>query len=188
MKKLYTFFILSCLAFLNIIAQEQNRTQWFIGGGANSMLALNGSGNKHAGGKVSFGAWINNYNGFRVNLEATNIWMKNDFTAFSYGAGAEWMVNLFSLKPYDPERKFFLNAFIGIGYNHYTLDKDFNKHYRSINDINGNLSIQPICKLGATSSLFVEPGIRVNTKFYDFDQKDHVYLNVTLSAGIIFNL
>ncbi|MCD7900847.1 MAG: porin family protein [Bacteroides sp.] len=188
MKKNCLILILLLVTSISIVAQENNRSQWFISGGAHGVAALNGAATNSLGGKVSAGVWINDYTGFRLNAEASHLWLKGDYTGTTFGAGLDWMVNLLSIAPFDPDRKFFLYSFIGIGYNHYSLDKDYNRRYSRINDIVGNFSIQAAFKLSDRVSLFLEPGIRMNPKFYDIDNKDDAYASGMVTAGITFKL
>lgn len=184
MKRNYVLLaFLLILSTTTIVAQE-SRSQWFVSGGAHSVIALNGSANASIGGKISGGVWFNGYTGLRLNVEAGNIWMKGDYTATTFGGGLDWMVNLLSL---DPDRKFGLNAFMGVGINHYSLDKNYGRHSK-INDVLANFSIQATYKLSPSVSLYLEPGVRVGSKFYDLENKKDAYASGTVSAGVIINL
>lgn len=169
-----------------MVAQDNNKSQWFVSGGANSVIALNGSSNTSLGGKLSGGVWLNGYTGFRLNVEAANIWMKNDFTATTFGASLDWMANL--LPKSVNEQNFFLIGLFGVGVNHYKLDKDYSNQYSKINGISFNFSLQAAFKLSSKLSLFIEPGIRIDPKFYEYEYKDDPYMNASISAGIIYKL
>ncbi|NDV66977.1 hypothetical protein [Bacteroides sp. 224] len=188
MKKVTILIVMLVGMLTSMNAQEFYKKQWFVSGGVNGLTALNGSANSILGGKLSGGVWLNGYTGFRVNVEAGNIWLKGDYTATTIGAGVDWMVNLLALNALDPDRKFFLNAFVGVGYNNYSLDKEYSNRYSKINDIVGNASIQFSYKLNEKLSLFAEPGIRISPKFYDVVNKDDIFVNAALSAGVIFKL
>lgn len=188
MKKIYLTLIFLLALTVNMAAQEKRPLQWFISGGPSSVIALNGSSNTSLGGKISAGTWLNGYTGFRANVEVANIWMENDFTAMSYGAGIDWMINLLAMDTYHWTKGFFLNTFVGVGYNYYSLDKNYSDKYSKINTVDFNFSLQAIYKLNPKLSLFFEPGIKIGPKFYDIENKKDPYVSLMLTAGVTFNL
>ena len=186
MTKICTLFALLILLSVSVVAQENHQPQWFVSGGASSVIAINGSSNTSLSAKLSGGVWLNGYTGFRLNVEAGNIWMKDDLTSLNYGASLDWMANLLSTSVRDQD-KFSLIALFGVGVTHYELDDDYSPLYSKINGVSINMSLQAAFKLSPKLSFFIEPGLKINPKFYDLEHKHDPYMNFSASAGVTYN-
>lgn len=175
---LVALFVMACA-----VNAQNNDQKWFISGGANGKLALNGSYNNEIGGVVSGGLWLNKVIGVRLSGTVGYNKLKNDMNATHYGARLDGMVGL--IRDYGANAFFNLNTFVGISYNYYSMCNDF-LGLKSTNSVTANVSLQPTFKLGSKWAAFIEPGIELSPKYYDVDNKNSKFCALTLSAGLIY--
>ncbi len=159
--------------------------KWFVAASSNSVLALNNTWNKTQGVRLSGGAWINKFTGFRLNARANNMWLQDGFTAKTIGGGIDWMASLHKGGRRD-DKAWNFNAFIGIGYEYYQFADDYSPRYTHISTLNGYFSVQATCKLGEHFQLFAEPGLNMTPKAYDLDRDDDVFASAFLNIGAIY--
>lgn len=113
------------LLFGNVKVQDNLfKLEWFVLGGINGVIVLNGLVNNILGGKVFGGVWLNKIIGLCVDVEVGNVWLKGGYNVVIVGVGVDILVNL--MKNYiDEDRKFWLNVIFGLGYNYYLFGDDY---------------------------------------------------------------
>lgn len=186
MKK--SLILAACAALLTVGADAQNaetfhKYNWFVTGGVNTEAFMNTDGYITATGKVGAGVWINPWLGLKVEGVAGNTHLLNDSRGQVFGAHLTYMTHLYGGKKYRP---FNLNAVLGMGFYHHKFG-DILKKYSYMNILTGNLGIQAVYNISPKWSVYVEPGISLQPKYYDVNNKDHVGVTAYLSAGITYS-
>lgn len=165
-------------------AQEKGEFQknnWFLTAGAHTEALMNTNGYVTGTGKVGAGIWFNQWAGIKLEGVAGNTHLLTDSRGQVFGAELSYMAHLYGGKEYKP---FNLNGVLGMGFFHHKFGTILEK-YSYMNVLTGNLGVQAVYNITPRWSVYLEPGLLVQPKYYDVNNKDNVvpsfYINVGLS-------
>lgn len=167
------------------MAQENNsfnKNNWFVTGGVNTEAFMNTNGYVTATGKVGAGIWLNPWLGLKVEGVAGNTHLLSDSRGQVFGANLTYMAHLYGGKSYKP---FNLNGVLGIGFYHHKFG-DILKEYSYMNILTGNLGIQAVYNITPKWSVYLEPGIILQPKYYEPKNKENLTVSAYLSAGVTY--
>lgn len=186
MKK--SLILAACAALITVGANAQetetfHKYNWFVTGGVNTEAFMNTDGYVTATGKIGAGLWINPWAGLKLEGVAGNTHLLTDSRGQVFGAHLTYMTHLYGGKKYRP---FNLNAVLGMGFYHHKFG-DILQKYSYMNILTGNLGIQAVYNITPKWSVYVEPGISLQPKYYNVNDKDKLTVSAYLSAGITYS-
>lgn len=164
-------------------AETFHKYNWFVTGGINTEAFMNTDGYITATGKIGAGLWINPWLGLKLEGVAGNTHLLTDSRGQVFGGHLTYMTHLYGGKKYRP---FNLNAVLGMGFYHHKFGSILQK-YSYMNILTGNLGIQAVYNITPRWSVYVEPGISLQPKYYDVNDKDKLTVSAYLSAGITYS-
>lgn len=175
----------SVLLSTGAMAQKDNSFQknnWFITGGVSTEGFMNTDGYVTASGKVGAGIWINPWLGLKLEGVAGGTHLMQDQSGQVFGAHLTYMAHLYGAKEYKP---FNLNLALGMGFYHHKLGEAMGA-YSYMNILNGNLGLQAVYNITPKWSIYAEPGILLQPKYYQPSHKKDVAPSGYLTAGITY--
>ena len=165
-------------------AQEKGEFQknnWFLTAGAHTEAMMNTNGYVTGTGKVGAGIWFNPWAGIKLEGVAGNTHLLTNSRGQVFGAELSYMAHLYGGKEYKP---FNLNGVLGMGFYHHKFGTILEK-YSYMNILIGNLGVQAVYNITPRWSVYLKPGLLIQPKYYDVNNKDKVmpsfYVNVGLS-------
>lgn len=169
----------------NAMAQQKDDFQkynWFVTGGVHTEALMNTDGYVTATGKVGAGIWLNQWAGLKVEGVFGNTHLLEDSRGQVFGGQLTYMAHLYGGNHYRP---FNLNGLVGIGFYHHKFG-DILKKYSYMNILTGNLGVQAVYNITPRWSVYLEPGLLIQPKYYDVNDKDKVVPSFYLSAGVSY--
>lgn len=185
MKKSMMLTLFCACMSVGAMAQNDNSFQknnWFITGGVSTEGFMNTNGYVTASGKIGAGIWINPWFGLKLEGVAGGTHLMKEYGGQVYGAHLSYLTHLYGFKEYKP---FNLNLTLGMGFYHHKLGNALNK-YTYMNTLNGNLGIQAVYNISPKWSIYAEPGLLIQPKYYDENHKKDVAPSAYLTAGITY--
>lgn len=180
--------MLAAGAFLvsaNAMAQPKDDFQqynWFVTGGVHTEALMNTNGYVTAAGKVGGGIWLNPWAGLKIEGVFGKTHLMEHSRGHVLGAQLTYMAHLYGGNYYRP---FNLNGVLGIGFYHHKFGNALKK-YSYMNVLTGHLGVQAVYNLTPQWSVYLEPGLLVQPKYYDVNHKDKVVPSFYLSAGVSY--
>lgn len=169
----------------NTMAQHKDDFQkynWFVTGGVHTEALMNTDGYVTATGKVGGGIWLNPWAGLKIEGVFGNTHLLKESRGQVFGAQLTYMAHLYGGKSYRP---FNLNGTLGIGFYHHNFG-DILKKYSYMNILTGNLGVQAVYNITPRWSVYLEPGLLVQPKYYDVNDKDKLVPSFYLNAGVSY--
>lgn len=185
MKKSIMLTLICAFVSMGAMAQKDNSFQknnWFITGGVSTEGFMNTNGYVTASGKIGAGIWINPWLGLKLEGVAGGTHLMKEYGGQVYGAHLSYMTHLYGFKEYKP---FNLNLTLGMGFYHHKLGNAVSQ-YTYMNILNGNLGIQAVYNISPRWSIYAEPGLLIQPKYYDPANKSKVAPSAYLTAGITY--
>lgn len=169
----------------NVTAQLKDEFQkynWFVTGSVYTEALMNTNGYVEATGKVGGGIWMNQWAGIKLEGAFGNTRLLKDSRGQIFGGQLTYMAHLYGGNHY---RAFNLNGTLGIGFYHHRFG-DALKYYSYMNVLTGNLGIQAVYNLTPKWNIYLEPGLLIQPKYYDVNDKSKVLPSFYLSAGVSY--
>lgn len=173
------------LLSVNATAQQKDVFQkynWFVTGGVHTEALMNTNGYVTATGQVGAGIWLNQWAGLKVEGVFGNTHLLESSRGQIFGAQLTYMAHLYGGNHYRP---FNLNGVLGMGFYHHNFGNILKK-YSYMNILTGNLGVQAVYNITPKWSVYLEPGLLVQPKYYDVNHKDKVVPSFYLSAGVSY--
>ena len=174
-------FLLSASA----MAQQKDDFQkynWFVTGGVHTEALMNTDGYVTATGKLGGGIWLNQWAGLKLEGVFGNTHLLEHSRGQVFGAQLSYMAHLYGGNHYRP---FNLNALLGVGFYHHNFG-DILKKYSYMNILTGNLGVQAVYNITPKWSVYLEPGLLLQPKYYDINDKNKLMPSFYLSAGVSY--
>lgn len=175
----------ACLS-ANTMAQENNdfrKNNWFITGGVNTEAFMNTNGYVTAAGKLGAGVWINPYVGLKLEGVAGNTHLLEESRGQVFGGSLSYMAHIYGGNSF---KRFNLIGVASMGFYHHKFDNIL-KNYSYMNVLTGSVGIQAVYNISPNWSVYIEPGILVQPKYYEPKYKDDVAVSAYFSAGITYS-
>lgn len=185
MKKSIVCAMAGVLLSASAMAQNDNTFQknnWFVTGGVSTEGFMNTDGYITAAGKLGAGIWINPWLGLKLEGVAGGLHLLDNNSGQVFGGHLTYMARLYGAKTYKP---FNLNLALGMGFYHYKTGDVLDK-YTYMNTLNGNFGIQAVYNITPQWSIYAEPGLSIQPKYYNPDKKKDAALSGYLTAGITY--
>lgn len=185
MKKSIMLAMASVLLTTGAMAQKDNAFQknnWFVTGGVSTEGFMNTDGYVTASGKIGAGIWVNPWLGLKLEGVAGGTHLMKEYGGKVFGAHLTYLAHLYGGKTYKP---FNLNLALGMGFYHHELGNAIGR-YSYINILNGNLGLQAVYNITPRWSIYAEPGLLIQPKYYRPDEKKDVVPSGYLTAGITY--
>lgn len=156
------------------------KNNWFLTAGATTEAWMNTDGYVLGTGKFGAGVWINPWLGLKLEGVAGNTHLLTESRGQVFGAHLSYMAHIYGGKKYN---WFSLNGVLGGGFYHYKSGTIFDS-YSYMNTINGNVGLQAVFNITPKWSLYVQPDLVAQPKYYDIAHKDDVVLTGALTVGV----
>lgn len=185
MKKSIILAMASMLLSAGAMAQTDHSFQknnWFITGGVSTEGFMNTDGYVTASGKIGAGIWFNPWFGLKLEGVAGGTHLMKEYGGKVFGAHLSYLAHLYGAKEYKP---FNLNLTLGMGFYHHETGNALQR-YSYINILNGNFGLQAVYNITPRWSIYAEPGLLVQPKYYRPDEKKDVAPSGYLTAGITY--
>lgn len=156
------------------------KNNWFLTAGATTEAWMNTDGYVLGTGKIGAGVWINPWLGLKLEGVAGNTHLLTDSRGQVFGAHLSYMAHIYGGKKYN---WFSLNGVLGGGFYHYKSGTIFKDH-SIVNTINGNVGVQAVFNITPKWSLYLQPDLVVQPKYYDLPNKDDLALTGALTVGV----
>lgn len=186
MKKSVIMTVCAALMAAGATAQHTDtfhKNNVFVTAGVNTEAWMNTDGYITAAGKVGAGIWINPWLGLKLEGLAGNTHLLEESRGQVFGGSLTYMAHLYGGKKY---RAFNLNGVLGAGFYHYRFGSIL-KNYTYMNVVAGHLGVQAVYNFSPKWSVYVEPGVTLQPKYYDVKHKDDLAVSAYLSAGVTFS-
>lgn len=162
---------------------EFKKNNWFLTAGATTEAWMNKDGYVLGTGRFGAGVWINPWLGLKLEGVAGNTHLLTDSRGQVFGAHLSYMAHIYGGKKY---RWFNLLGVAGMGFYHYKSGTIFD-NYSRMNTLNGNIGLQALFNITPKWSLYVQPDLVLQPKYYDPANKDDVTLSAALTVGINYS-
>lgn len=185
MKKSIILAMAGMLLSAGAMAQKDNSFQknnWFITGGVSTEGFMNTDGYVTASGKIGAGIWFNPWFGLKLEGVAGGTHLMKEYGGKVFGAHLSYLTHLYGAKEYKP---FNLNLTLGMGFYHHETGNALQK-YSYINTLSGNFGLQAVYNITPKWSIYAEPGLLIQPKYYHPDEKKDVAPSAYLTAGITY--
>ena len=173
------------LLSVSATAQEKEEFQkynGFLTAGVHTEALMNTNGYVTATGKVGGGIWLNQWAGFNLEGVFGNTHLLTNSRGQVFGGELSYMAHLYGGKKYTP---FNLNGVLGMGFYHHKFGTILEK-YSHMNILTGNLGVQGVYNITPKWSVYLEPGLLVQPKYYDVNDKETLAPSFYINVGVSY--
>lgn len=156
------------------------KNNWFLTAGGSTEAWMNKDGYVLGTVKGGFGTWINPYLGLKLEAVAGNTRLLESSRGQVFGAHLTYMTHILGAKKYS---WFNLLGVVGGGYYMYKSGTIFDE-YSKLQALNANVGVQALFNVAPRWSIYLQPDMVMQPKYYNPADRDKLTLSAALTLGV----
>lgn len=159
---------------------EFRKNNWFLTAGGTTEAWMNKDGYVLGTAKGGFGVWVNPYLGLKLEGVAGNTRLLENSRGQVFGAHLSYMAHILGAKKYS---WFNLLGVVGGGYYMYKSGSIFDE-YSKYQALNANVGVQALFNVAPRWSIYLQPDMVMQPKYYDPANREKFTLSAALTLGV----
>ena len=159
---------------------EFRKNNWFLTAGGTTEAWMNKDGYVLGTAKGGFGVWVNPYLGLKLEAVTGNTRLLENSRGQVFGAHLSYMAHILGAKKYS---WFNLLGVVGGGYYMYKSGSIFDE-YSKYQALNANVGVQALFNVAPRWSIYLQPDMVMQPKYYDPANREKFTLNAALTLGV----